>query len=157
MMKQTFSVLFFIRRTHLLKTGESPIGMRLTLAGQPIEIQLKRRIFPKNWNQKKERAIGKDSISIEINMYLESIRSQIYEILRNIEDEGLPITLSEIKDRFIGKKSKANQCKMFFAVFQEEIDRMESLIGIDLAKITVDRYKLCLQYFKNVCPSIKSL
>lgn len=150
MMKQTFSVLFFIRRTHLLKTGESPIGMRLTLAGQPIEIQLKRRIFPKNWNQKKERAIGKDSISIEINMYLESIRSQIYEILRNIEDEGLPITLSEIKDRFIGKKSKANQCKMFFAVFQEEIDRMESLIGIDLAKITVDRYKLCLQYFKEM-------
>ena len=39
---------------------------------------------------------------------------------------------------------------MFFAVFQEEIDRMESLIGIDLAKITVGRYKLCLLYFKEM-------
>ena len=150
MAKQTFSLLFMIRRVSLLKTGESPIYMRMTLAGQRIELQLKRRVLPKLWNQKKERAIGKDSVSIEINMYLESIRSQVYEILRNLEDEGLPITLSEIKDRFIGKKSKANQCKMFFAVFQEEIDRMESLIGIDLAKITVGRYKLCLLYFKEM-------
>ena len=150
MAKQTFSLLFMIRRVSLLKTGESPIYMRMTLAGQRIELQLKRRVLPKLWNQKKERAIGKDSVSIEINMYLESIRSQVYEILRNLEDEGLPITLPEIKDRFIGKKSKANQCKMFFAVFQEEIDRMESLIGIDLAKITVGRYKLCLLYFKEM-------
>ena len=83
MAKQTFSLLFMIRRVSLLKTGESPIYMRMTLAGQRIELQLKRRVLPKLWNQKKERAIGKDSVSIEINMYLESIRSQVYEILRN--------------------------------------------------------------------------
>ena len=40
MQKQTFSVLFFIRRTKLLKTGETPIQMRLTLCGQNTEIQL---------------------------------------------------------------------------------------------------------------------
>lgn len=89
MQKQTFSVLFFIRKTKLLKTGEAPIQMRITLAGQNIEIQLKRRIKPTSWNQKKERASGKDSISIEINKYLDSVRARIYNIEREIEDERL--------------------------------------------------------------------
>lgn len=121
MAKQTFSLLFMIRRVSLLKTGESPIYMRMTLAGQRIELQLKRRVLPKLWNQKKERAIGKDSVSIEINMYLESIRSQVYEILRNLEDEGLPITLSEIKDRFIGKKAKQINAKCFLPYSRKKL------------------------------------
>lgn len=150
MAKQTFSLLFMIRRVNLLKTGESPIYMRLTLAGQRIEMQLKRRVFPKLWNQKKERATGKDPVSIEINNYLDSIRSRIYIILREIEEEELPITLTEIKERFNGSKSKAKTCKMFYQVFQEEIDRMDSLIGIDYQKITISRYKLCLSYFKEM-------
>lgn len=39
---------------------------------------------------------------------------------------------------------------MFFEEFQADIDQMESLIGIDYAKITIGRYKLCLQYFKEM-------
>ena len=149
MQKQTFSVLFFIRKTKLLKTGEAPIQMRITLAGQNIEIQLKRRINPTSWNQKKERASGKDSISIEINKYLDSVRARIYNIEREIEDERLPITLHEIKDRFTGQKQK-DQFKSFYKVFQEEIDRMDSLVGKDFNKITISRYKLCLKYFKEM-------
>lgn len=54
------------------------------------------------------------------------------------------------------KKAKQINAKCFFAVFQEEIDRMESLIGIDLAKITVGRYKLCLLYFKKYARQSKA-
>ena len=149
MQKQTFSVLFFIRRTKLLKTGETPIQMRLTLCGQNTEIQLPRRIKPTSWNQKKERTPGKDPVSIEINRYLDSVRTKIYSIQREIEEELLPITLKEIKDRFSGKKQR-EQFKYFFQLFQDEIDRMESLVGKDFAKITVNRYKLCLRYFKEM-------
>ncbi|HCO68621.1 MAG TPA: hypothetical protein DIT04_12810 [Dysgonomonas sp.] len=150
MKKQTFSILFLIKPNKLLKTGETPIIMRLTLTGKRVEIQLKRRIIPKNWSQAKEKAIGKDPISAEINKYLESIRTRIYQIERDIEDDNLPLTLHEIKDRFDGKKSKANNCKMLFEVFQAEIDRMELLIDKDYAKITVGRYKLCLLYLKEM-------
>lgn len=149
-MKQTFSILFLVKSSKVLKSGEAPIFMRLTLSGARVESQLKRRILPQNWDQKKERAIGKDAISIEINRYLESIRARIYSIQRNIEDEDIPMTLEEIKDRFDGCKSKANQCKMLFEVYQEEIERMESLMDIDYAKITIGRYKLCLSYFKEM-------
>ncbi|MFR7811889.1 MULTISPECIES: hypothetical protein [Butyricimonas] len=35
-----------MRKTKLLKTSEAPIQMRITLASQNIEIQLKRRAKP---------------------------------------------------------------------------------------------------------------
>lgn len=34
MQRNYFSILFFIRRTRLLKNGESPIGLRITVNGQ---------------------------------------------------------------------------------------------------------------------------
>lgn len=67
MKPQTFSVLFFIRKTRLLKTGEAPINMRITVDGRFVEIQTLRRILPANWNQRKERAVGKNPAYTEIN------------------------------------------------------------------------------------------
>lgn len=71
MKKQTFSVLFFIKPTQVLKTGEATIQMRITLCGQRWEMYLKARVVPKLWNQKKERATGKDG------QCLDSIRARI--------------------------------------------------------------------------------
>ena len=71
MKRQTFNVLFFIRKTKLKKSGETPIMLRITIEGQLIELQLKRDIMPTQWNQAKERCTGKDATSMEINRYLE--------------------------------------------------------------------------------------
>lgn len=37
-MKQTFNVLFFVRRTKLKKTGDTPIMLRITIEGQLVEM-----------------------------------------------------------------------------------------------------------------------
>lgn len=37
-MKQTFDVLFFVRRTKLKKSGDTPIMLRITIEGQLAEI-----------------------------------------------------------------------------------------------------------------------
>lgn len=55
-----FSVLFFIKRTKLLKTGEAPICMRITINGKRGEIQIKRSVPPEKWNVHKECAVGKN-------------------------------------------------------------------------------------------------
>lgn len=51
-MKDTFNVLFFIRKTRLLKNGEAAIQMRITVNGQYQELYTKRQVDPKYWNQK---------------------------------------------------------------------------------------------------------
>ena len=65
-MRQTFNVLFFIRKTRALKSGENPIMLRISIAGQLTKMQLKRAVKPNLWNQSKERCTGKDAASVEI-------------------------------------------------------------------------------------------
>ena len=62
-MKQTFNVLFFIRKTKLKKSDDTPIMLRITIEGQLVEMQLKRDVKLNFWNQHKERCTGKGSDS----------------------------------------------------------------------------------------------
>lgn len=147
MKRQTFNVLFFIRRTKTVKSGETPIMLRITIEGQLAEIQLKRDVKPNYWNQAKERCTGKDSASLEINRYLESVKLRLFEIHRKMEEEGKLINPNEIKRKFLGLDEEH---KMFFQMFQEHNDKCRELIGKDYAKVTVSRFDTCLKYFREM-------
>lgn len=146
-MRQTFNVLFFIRKTRALKSGENPIMLRISIAGQLSEIQLKRAVKPNLWNQNKERCTGKDAASLEINRYLESVKLRLFEIHRKMEEEGKLINPMEIKRKFLGLDEEH---KMFFQVFQEHNDKCRELIGKDYAKVTISRFDTCLKYFREM-------
>ena len=146
-MRQTFNVLFFIRKTRALKSGENPIMLRISIAGQLSEIQLKRAVNPNLWNQNKERCTGKDAASLEINRYLESVKLRLFEIHRKMEEEGKLINPMEIKRKFLGLDEEH---KMFFQVFQEHNDKCRELIGKDYAKVTISRFDTCLKYFREM-------
>jgi len=68
-----------------VKSGETPIMLRITIAGQLAEIQLKRTVKATQWNQKKERCTGKDAASFEISRYLESVKLRLFDIHRTME------------------------------------------------------------------------
>lgn len=72
MKRQTFNILFFIRKTRTVKSGEAPIMLRITIQGQLAEMQLKRTVKPELWSQAKERCTGKDAKSVEVNKWVES-------------------------------------------------------------------------------------
>lgn len=146
-MKQTFNVLFFIRKTKLKKSGDTPIMLRITIEGQLVEMQLKRDVKPNFWNQNKERCTGKDSASLEINRYLESVKLRLFEIHRKMEEEGKYISSMDIKRKFLGLDEEH---KMLFQVFQEHNDKCRELIGKDYAKVTISRFDTCLKYMKEM-------
>jgi len=146
-MKQTFNVLFFIRKTKLKKSGDTPIMLRITIEGQLVEMQLKRDVKPNFWNQNKERCTGKDSTSLEINRYLESVKLRLFEIHRKMEEEGKYISSMEIKRKFLRLDEEH---KMLFQVFQEHNDKCRELIGKDYAKVTISRFDTCLKYMKEM-------
>lgn len=80
MERNYFSVLFYVRRTKLLKNGEVPICLRVTVDGRRSEIQIKRSVALDKWSAKKGCAIGKDRASLELNNYLNVVRSKILQI-----------------------------------------------------------------------------
>ena len=60
-MKQgTMNILFFILKTKLLKNGEAPILMWITIDGQYEETRIQRSISPKLWDSSKGCGKGKD-------------------------------------------------------------------------------------------------
>ena len=78
MQNNSFSVLFFIKKSKLLKNGEAPICMRITVNSKRAEVQVKRSVEPDKWNHLKGCAVGKDRKHQEINLYLETVRNRAF-------------------------------------------------------------------------------
>lgn len=147
MIKSTFSILFIVRKSRLGKSGEAAITMRITVNGRFTEMNTLRKVPLSLWDQKKERAIGKGPIPIEINRHLESLRTRAYEIHKElVERDGYADPLT-IKEYLQGKHISQ---KMFYATFEEHNERMTQLVGIEFDAVTLSRYRLCLRYFKEM-------
>ena len=61
MARKTFNVLFFIKKARLLKNGEAPVCMRITVNGCMVDVLVKRSCPVNLWNQAKENSKGKGS------------------------------------------------------------------------------------------------
>lgn len=147
MKQNTFNVLFLIRRTRLLKTGEAAIQMRITCNGRFVELNTQRQIAPADWDQRKERAKGKNPVAQEINRRLEWLRNRVYEIQKELMAKQPYVEPVLIKEILQGRH---DSCKFFFAIFEEQIAQMKKLENIDYTKITIGRYELCLRCFREM-------
>ena len=56
MKRKTFAILFYVKRTKLLKNGEAPIFMRITVDSVIEELAVKRSIKLEHWESNKGRA-----------------------------------------------------------------------------------------------------
>jgi hypothetical protein len=57
MERQTFTIMFFIKRTKLHKNNEAPIIMRITVNGERSEMTIQRSIDPEQWNSTKCKSL----------------------------------------------------------------------------------------------------
>lgn len=68
MERSTFAVLFYIKRSKLLKDGQAPVYLRITVDGQSAEISLKRGINFQLWDTARNKAKGdKSSFILDIS------------------------------------------------------------------------------------------
>lgn len=115
MQRNYFSILFFIRRTRLLKNGEAPIGLRITVNGQRAEMQIKRSVAEERWNASKGCVTSKDRKALELNQYLESVRTKIYQIHRELLQDGKPVTAFTIIQKSM-VRAKLLRCSWRYSV-----------------------------------------
>lgn len=142
--KSTFAVLFFIKRKKLLKNGDAPVYMRITIDGRFLEASLKRGVNPKYWNEKKQRSTGRDRLSLELNDYLDCTLSRIHRIHQQLIDECKPVNPKSVMDAYQGR---AERPKMLREVFREENEKYRQLLEIgDVVLGTVLRYERTERY-----------
>ncbi len=142
--KLTFSVLFFIKRKKLLKNGDAPVYMRVTIDGRFLEISMKRGVNPKMWNEKRQRSTGRDRLSLELNDYLDDTLASILKIHQRFIDEKKLINPKTILDAYAGRIERP---KMLREVFQQENDKYRQRLAIgDVVLNTVLRNERAERY-----------
>lgn len=148
MRRNSFGVLFFLKKNQLLKSGEAPVSMRITVNGQREEIRTKKSITPSLWSQAKERSRGRDRKSRDLNDYIESAQIRLSQLFNEMEQNGKTITARILRNKFLRMDDEDR--KTLIGFFNEHNAQCRKLIGIDYADITVRRYECCARYLQEL-------
>ena len=84
MKHETMKILFVIKKSSLLKNGEAPIVVRVTINGVSDEVRIQRSVLPRLWNQARGCCKGRDRVSIELNDYIESLKTKIHNLHKEL-------------------------------------------------------------------------
>lgn len=144
--RNTLSVLFIIKKSKLLKNGEAPICMRITVNKRVAEVMIKRSIPVDLWNQKKECSKGKDRVATELNHYINTVRAKILQIHRELEIDNKTITADIIKDCFYGRDKVQ---RSLLEVYAEHNEKCRALIGKEYTESTVTKFDTSINRLKE--------
>lgn len=144
--RNTLSVLFIIKKAKLLKNGEAPICMRITVNKRVAEIMIKRSIPVDLWNQKKECSKGKNRVATELNHYINTVRAKVLQIHRELEIDNKPITADIIKDCFYGRDKVQ---RSLLEVYAEHNEKCRALIGKEYTESTVTKFDTSINRLKE--------
>lgn len=143
--KDSFRVAFFLRR-NVLKNGESPVFMRITVNGQRAENNIQKSILPSLWDQSKERAKGTGRIAVDLNRFIEEARIKVHQIVTELQQNNEPVNALVVQQRFYGINPNKKAERTILQVIQDHNDEAEKLIDKDYSKTTVLRYKSMRRY-----------
>lgn len=149
MKRDSFRVLFFLKKTRLLKNGEASVCMRITVNGTRVENNIRKSIDPALWSQAKETARGKSRRACDLNTYIEEARIKLYQIFCELEQQNRSVTAHLLQKLFFGQK-KPEEVRTLLGTMQEHNDQCRALVGTDYALITVRRYESCRRYLAEL-------
>ena len=144
--RNTLSVLFIIKKAKLLKNGEAPVCMRITVNKRVAEVMIKRSIPVDLWNQKKECSKGKDRVATELNHYINTVRAKVLQIHRELEIDNKTITADIIKDCFYGRDKVQ---RSLLEVYAEHNEKCRALIGKEYTESTVTKFDTSINHLKE--------
>lgn len=131
MKRNSFNVLFFIKKAKLLKNGEASVCMRITVNGARVENNIRKSIEPALWNQAKECAKGKSRKSCDLNAYIEDARIKLHQTFKELEEQGQFITARLLQEKFFGQDQAPEVVRTLIQTIQEHNDQCRELVGKD--------------------------
>ena len=88
MKQKTINVRFFVIKNRILKNGEVPIIVRITIDGAYEEARIQRSILLSQWDQQYGLSKGKDREAKELNGYIRALHTKALDIHRELTMDG---------------------------------------------------------------------
>ncbi|WP_462267642.1 site-specific integrase [Mucilaginibacter sp.] len=145
-MRIQINLLFYLKKRSSYKSGPVAIYLRFNINGQRAETSTGKTCEPSRWNAQAGRASGTKEDIRTLNAYLDSLQTQAQELFRNMQIREEVLTAENVKNRFTGKEEKA---RTLVAVFEDHNQKMESLVGQEFEKSTLQRYNTCLTHVQD--------
>lgn len=150
MKRATFTVLFYIKRTKVLKDGTAPIFARATINGDRTEFGLQKSIDSTEWDSVKGCAKGYSRNAKELNAELEAVKFKLQQHKRELDDTNLPYSATDLKNAYLGFTDKN---KTILEIFREHNEKCKGLENKDFAPGTIERYSTCYKHVSDFITS----
>jgi len=145
-MKNSISILFYIKKSKADAHGNANIYLRITVDGRRAEMSLRRKVPINRWNSETGVLMGQSNEAKVINEHLAAIRSNIYKIHNRFLDDGKHVSADRVLNSYLGLD---NEKRMLLEVFEEHNSNVNSLIGKDFAHGTAERYRTAKKHVSD--------
>ena len=142
----TFKILFFVKRTKVLKDRSLPIFVRITINGGRSEFSLQMSVPEQLWNNQKGRAKGNTKQSRQLNQYIETVLTNLHIKKREMEEIGEVMTADNLRRHYLGLHEEKKQ---LLSLFREHNVQCRKLVGIDFAEGTAVKYESCYRHVES--------
>lgn len=146
MLEKSFGVMFYLKPSRKTKDDIRYIYLRITVESKISEISTKRMWDRNRWNSQSGRAVGKTEDVRELNSFLDSFQTKVFQAKKILLEKDLSVSAENIKDILTGKDKGA---RFILEVFEDHNKKMEALVGNEFAPGTLERYKTSLEHTRS--------
>ena len=143
-MRQTFSLLFFLKKRQNHMDDLHPIMVRITINGKSVEIYTGQKALLSNWSIRLHQCVG--SCAKQTNLFLKSIRFRLNQIFYQQSLYGETTTPQKIKDTFTGADKKNHYLLSLFELHNESIRKQ---VGISKSPTTFRKYETTRKHLQG--------
>lgn len=146
------NILFVLSKNKIRKDNKAPLLCRITYLDKRKQFSIGLFINPKHWNNSLQEAEPPNDESNYINSQLNLIKNQINQVFLYLQINLIEFTVEDIYNKFKGTTPK----KEFGIIEVYELfnKRIEKLIGVDIKKVTYNKYLESLTHLKSFVKTI---
>lgn len=144
--KNTFKLLFIINRSKVNKDGV-PILLRITIDGDMVSMNLRKRIPVKAWNSKKGMPCGQSIEAQDIGLYLETVRNRAFQFYTELSREFDEVTPHLLRDYLQGTKGGASRTVM--EIWDEHNLELKKTIGKECSYSLWQKHNTTKTHFRD--------
>jgi len=143
---QTFTILFYVKRTKKKTNGEVPVYCKVTINSKSFEWSINKSIKESLWDSKRSVAKGSSLSAIDLNEEITMIRYDLSSNFRDLRNEVVEVTSESLKIRYKGLDKKS---RSLLECFNEHNRDAKLTIGINYSKSTYIKFLTAFKHLKD--------
>lgn len=146
-MRNTFRILFYVKRNAPLRSGELPVMGRITINGQRTQFSTQLAVASASWCTRSGRVAGRSRAAARINDRLAEIRYRLENCYESLRSEQQDITPRQVKERYFGISHR--QEEGIIAFFRRHNEEFARQVGISRSKMTYYKYRCVCSHLET--------